>query len=141
MATITYMTYLMHKESGTFKKLIDITEYPDLDGDTEQLETTTLSNKNKTYTPGLQDTGALEFGANYDLDDYKKCKALEGAEHDFAVWFGGAADSNGDIQPDGSDGKWEFSGKLRVAASGGGSNAVRGMKITFSTSTDIKFVE
>ena len=30
MATSTYMTYLMHKNSSTWEKLIDIQEFPDL---------------------------------------------------------------------------------------------------------------
>ena len=45
MAISTYMTFLMHKKETAWEKLLDITEFPDLGGDPELLETTTLSDK------------------------------------------------------------------------------------------------
>ena len=43
----------------------DCTSHPDFNPEREQIETTTLAQENnKTYTQGLKDFGALEFGFN-----------------------------------------------------------------------------
>ena len=91
MAISTYKCFLMQKAStgGTWTKLVDIKEFPDLGGDPEMLETTTLSDKMQTYIAGIQSMDGLSFTANYTLTDYKALKAKEGAEADYAVWFGG----------------------------------------------------
>ena len=50
MAISTFKTFLMHKkEASTYEKLVDITEFPDLGSDPELLETTTTSDRMKTY--------------------------------------------------------------------------------------------
>lgn len=136
MAISTYKVFLMKKTESTYSKLVDIKDFPDLGGAPEMLETTTLSNKMQTYIPGIQSNDALEFTGNYTKDDYAKLKALEGTECDFAVWFGGA-ESAGVVTPDGSNGKFEFSGELSVHVSGGGVNEVVDMIITIAPSTPI----
>ena len=135
MATSTYMTFLMHKSAGEdWEKLLDITEFPDLGGDPEMLDTTTLSHRMRTYVPGVQDTEGLAFGANYDHDDYMALKALE----DYAVWFGGTENVGGGLPtPTGSEGKFSFTGQLSVHVNGGAVNEVRGMSITIAPSTVI----
>lgn len=137
MAISTYKIFLMYKASGAdYEKLIDIKEFPDLGGEPEMLETTTLSDPMKTYIPGIQDLESLSFTANYMKDDYKKLKALEGKETEFSVWFGGT--SAGDsITPTGSDGKFNFAGQLSVYANGGGVNEIVDMTITIAPSTPI----
>ena len=79
MAISTYKTFLMcDKEGkGTYTKLIDIKEFPDLGGAPEMLETTTLSDKMQTYIPGIQSLDSLEFTANYTLEDYKALVAMQ----------------------------------------------------------------
>lgn len=59
MATSTYMTFLMHKKETAWEKLLDITEFPDLGGDPELLETTTLSDKMQTYVNGVQSNDGM----------------------------------------------------------------------------------
>jgi len=141
MAINTYKVFLMKKGSGsTYEKLIDIKDFPDLGGAPEMLETTTLSDKMQTYIPGIQSIDALEFNANYTKADYTTLKALEGAENDFAVWFGGT-ESAGVVTPTGTDGKFEFKGQLSVFASGGGVNEVVGMTVTIAPSTPITMAE
>ena len=58
MAISTYKVFLMKKaDTGEqWSKLIDIKEFPDLGGEPEMLETTTLSDNMQTYIEGL-DTG------------------------------------------------------------------------------------
>lgn len=138
MAISTYKTFLMYKASGgsTYSKLIDIKDYPDLGGEPEMLDTTTLSDGARTYIPGIQSQEAMTFTANYTSADYATVKALEGTEQDFAVWFG-ATVSNGVATPTGSDGKFEFKGKLVVFVSGGGVNEPVNMTISIAPSTEI----
>lgn len=136
MAISTYKIFLMMKKDTSYEKLIDIKDFPDLGGAPEMLETTTLSDKMQTYIPGIQSLDALEFTANYTKEDFEKLAALEGIEHDFAVWFGGT-ETGGVLTPTGSDGKFEFKGQLSAYPVGGGVNEVVDMNITIAPSTPI----
>ena len=140
MAISTYKVFLMHKDSSeeTYKKLIDIKEFPDLGGDPEMLETSTLSDNMQTYIAGIQAIDGLSFSANYDMTEYQKLKALEGKKESYAVWFGGTENS-GVVTPDGSNGKFAFDGELSVYPVGGGVNEVVGMNITIAPSSPIVF--
>lgn len=140
MATSTYKTFLMHGTTSgsntTYEKLVDITEFPDIGADPEMLETTTLSDKMKTFILGIQGNEGMTFSANFDATAYQALKALEGKNEKYAVWFGGT-ESNGEVTPSGSEGKFSFSGELAVHPTGGGVNEVRGMSITIAPSTVI----
>nr|DAI57448.1 MAG TPA: Major tail protein [Bacteriophage sp.] len=136
MAISSYKSFLMVKDTD-WKKLIDIKEFPDLGGAPESLDTTTLSDKMKTSIPGIQSVDALEFPTNYTLDEYKRLKAMEGAEKEYAVWLGGTEAVGGEVTPTGSDGKYEFKGELSVFVKGGGVNEVVGMTVTITPSTPI----
>lgn len=142
MAISTYKVFLMYKEASgsTYKKLVDIKEFPDLGGEPEMLETTTLSDNMQTYIAGIQSLDGLSFTANYTLADYKTLKALEGAQNNFAVWFGGT-ESGGTLTPDGSNGKFAFTGELSVYPVGAGVNEVVDMNISIAPSTPISFSE
>lgn len=137
MATSTYKTYLMHKaaSASAYEKLIDISDFPDLGGTPELLDTTTLSDAMKTYINGIQEAEGLEFNTNYTKTGYAALKALEHKEEDYAVYFG--TDSNGD--PDGSDGAFTFKGDLSVHVTGAGVNEVRKMLISIAPTTEIEF--
>lgn len=136
MAISTYKVFLMKKDASTYKKLVDIKDFPDLGGAPEMLETTTLSNGAQTYIPGIQSQEALEFTANYTKTDFDALKKLEDQELELAVWFGGT-ESAGTVTPTGTDGKFEFSGRLSVFVTGGGVNEVVGMTISIAPSTVI----
>ena len=136
MAISTYKSFLMHKKSSTYEKLVDIKSFPDLGGAPELLETTTLSDNMTTNILGIQSLDALEFECNYTKEDYTKLKALEGQEQDFAVWLGGT-ESAGAVTPTGSDGKFEFKGQLSVFVNGGGVNEVVNMTVSIAASTPI----
>lgn len=140
MAISTYKAFLMKKASGdnAYSKLVDIKDFPDLGGSPEMLETTTLSDGASTYIPGIQSQEALEFTANYDEGDFSILKEMEDTEMDFSVWFG-ATVSGGVATPTGSDGKFNFKGKLSVYVVGGGVNEVVDMKISIAPSTVITF--
>lgn len=138
MAISTYKVFLMKKDTtgDTYKKLVDIKDFPDLGGAPEMLETTTLSDGAQTYIPGIQSQEALEFTANYTKSDFDTLKALEDQDLELAVWLGGTV-SNGSVTPTGSDGKFEFTGRLSVFVSGGGVNEVVDMTISVAPSTVI----
>ena len=140
MAISTYKVFLMHKASDAdaYSKLIDIKEFPDLGGEPEMLETTTLSDKMQTYIAGVQSLEGLSFTANYDKTDFASLKALEGKQEQFAVWFGGS-EAGGVVTPDGSNGTFSFKGELSVYPVGGGVNEVVDMNITIAPSTVIAF--
>lgn len=142
MAISTYKIFLMQSADGksTWEKLIDIKDFPDLGGTPEMLETTTLSDSMQTYIPGIQSLDALEFTANYNLEDYKKLKQMKGTEKHLAVWFGGT-ESGDTVTPTGTDGKFKFKGQLSVYPVGGGVNEVVDMKITIAPSTPITLDE
>jgi len=140
MATSTYKTFLMHKGTGdAYQKLIDITEFPDLGGEPEFLDTTTLSDKMRTFILGIQNNEGMTFNANYDKADYTALKALEEKEEGYAVWFGGTEGTDGTVTPTGSDGKFSFTGQLSVRVTGAAVNEVRGMSISIAPSTTIAF--
>lgn len=140
MAISTYKVFLMKKgtEPDTYEKLVDIKEFPDLGGEPEMLETTTLSDNMQTYIAGIQSLDGLSFTANYDMTDFQKLKALEGKTNSYAVWFGGQ-ERGGVVTPDGSNGKFEFDGQLSVYPVGGGVNEVVDMNISIAPSTPITF--
>lgn len=142
MAISTYKVFLMKKgDTGdTWSKLVDIKEFPDLGGEPEMLETTTLSDPMQTYIAGIQSLDGLTFTANYDMTTFKTLKALEGKKTSYAVWFGGT-EAAGVVTPTGSNGKFSFDGELSVYPTGGGVNEVVGMTISIAPSTPITFAE
>lgn len=137
MAISTYKTFLMKKGSGsTYEKLVDIKNFPDLGGEPDKIETTTLSDGARTYIPGIEDTDNLSFDANYTKTDFTTLKALKGTEQDLAIWFGGT-ESEGTVAPTGSDGKFEFKGYVDCYVKGGDVNSAVEMSVVVTPSTAI----
>lgn len=130
MATITYQTYLMKGTDNngtiTWEKLVDIKDYPDLFENPEQVETTTLSDKIRTYTEGLRGNEMKTFTCNHTKTDFDAIKAMEGVSTKLAVWFGAASDGT---TPDGHDGKLEGEGLVSVGIPGKGAGDVREMTV------------
>ena len=75
MAKCTNVTYLMHEKAdapGTFEKLIDITEYPDLGGEKENSMLQHFPILKKRTINGIEDTGILLSKHGYEKADYKE---------------------------------------------------------------------
>ena len=140
MSTSTFKTFLMKKGTGTYEKLVDIKDYPDIGGSVEQIETTTLSDSMQTYIEGIQSSEAMEFTINYDLDTYETLLALKGVETEYAVWFGGT-EAGGVVTPTGSEGKFNFKGYLTPRVVGKGVNEVREAIVSITPSTPITLGE
>ena len=136
MATSTISTYLMMSSDGTtYSKLLDIKDYPDMIGDPNQIQATTLSDDEHWYVPGVKENdGILNFTANYDATDFTTVKTAEGTEAYFAIWFGDNAGT-----PDGHNGKFSFKGFPFVKLSGKGVDEVREMIVGIVPTTKITF--
>ena len=140
MATSSYKTFLMHKVSEAYEKLVDIKDFPDLGGSPEMLETTTLSDNMQTYVEGIQSQDALEFTINYDLATYEKIAAMKGKETEFSVWFGGT-ETAGELTPTGDEGKFNFKGYISIRVTGKGVNEVKEATLSIAPSTPITLGE
>ena len=146
MAISTYNTFLMVKgDSGnTYTKVVDIKAFPDLGGDPETLETTTMTDAMQTFILGLQSNEALEFTANYTLTDYQSVSALAGIQKDYAVYFGtddniNKTNADPTATTAGNMGKFKFSGQLSVRVNGGAVNEVVEMTISIIPNSSITF--
>ncbi len=104
MAISTYKIFLMQKNTSAWEKLIDIKEFPDLGGAPEMLELLLCLTKCRltfrVFSPSI-----LLSSLRTTLDEYKKLKALEGTEKEFAVWFGGT-EAGDTVTPTGDSGKF-----------------------------------
>jgi len=140
MAISTYKSFLMKGTGGSWSKLVDIKEFPDLGGVPEMLDTTTMSDSARTYILGIQETEQMTFTANYDLAEYMAIKNMEYQILDFAVWLGATVE-NEVATPTGTDGKFEFKGYITVTKNGGGVNEVQNMTITIAPTTPIRQTE
>lgn len=129
MAESTIGTYLGYEQLGenqasattlpdSFLLACDITDYPDLDSPAERIETTTLSDKGRTYTKGLKDTAELTFTANFDKDKYTELEGISDTVRYWAVLF------------EESKSLFYFKGKASVAILGAGVGDVRTMSVT-----------
>ena len=137
----TYKTYLMYKatsEATTYSKLCDIKSFPDLGGEPERIDVTTLSDRVRKYCAGVQDLSSFSFTANYIASDYTKINGLSGTQKEYAIWLGAETSNNVDT-PDGSNGKWSWTGDIYVFKAGGDVNAAQEMTITAFPSTDFAF--
>ena len=137
-AISSYKTFLMTSANGTtWTKLVDIKDFPDLGQEPENLDKTTLSEKARSYIPGIQDSENKTFTTNYNKTDYIALRALRGEEKMYAVWFGGTEAANGEVTPTGDDGKYIIKGYLDVYVNGTGVNEVVDMTITITPSAPI----
>ena len=127
-AISTYQTYLMYKSGTTWTNLTPIKSFPDLGGEPERIDVTTLSDAMRQYIPGVQVVSSTSFTANYVKAEYSKINALSGTSHDYALWFG-ATGSIGSETPDGHDGKFEWSGDIMAYVNGGDVNSAVEMTI------------
>ena len=71
MAINTYGVTLKWGESAeAVAKVVDIKDFPDMIGDPEMLETTTLSDAQVTNIPGIKSSDTLTFTCNYSKTDF-----------------------------------------------------------------------
>lgn len=142
MAMSTYKTFLMHKASGSqeYTKLVDIKNVPSMGAERNTIDVTSLSDDTETMIPGIKRLGdGLQFTCNYDQDKFYQIDQLGvDTDYEFAVWKGGTG-SGSNVTPTGSDGKWNFTGKITVGTSDGDVDAAFEMVVTIFPSTPVTF--
>ena len=126
MATSTIGTVLKFGlTSGALTKVCPITSYPDMIGDPELLETTTLDDGQATNIPGVKGSDILQFEALFDATVWASLATNEGSLGFFALEFGAS----------GADGKFTWKGSYTLGLPGHGVNEVRTMTINVVAST------
>lgn len=79
MAVISKGITLSYKNASDYVALTNLQEIPDLGGDVEAIEITTLADSAHTYTDGLKNYGdSLAFKFLYDSTQFMALNALEG---------------------------------------------------------------
>lgn len=142
MAISSYKTFLMIKNGGTWSKLVDVKDYPDLGGERPQLDATTLSDGKHKYIADIEDVDTFTFTCNYDAAEFATLKALKGQQIEYAIWFGATVDeSTGIATPTGSEGVFNFTGDLDVYKNGHGVSEVQDMTINIIVSDGPHFSE
>ena len=127
MAINTYGITLEWGASETaIAKVVDIKDFPDLIGDPEMLETTTLSDAQVTNIPGIKGSDMLTFTCNYTSADYKKVEDDAETPLFYALKFS-----------DGSKFSWQ--GQHTCGLPGKGVNEVVEFTINIAASTAVTF--
>lgn len=127
MAISSYGAKLMVKESSTWNQLCPIKGIPQIGGEPEQIETTTLDDKVTTYIDGIQSQDAMSFTVNYTKELFTTIKALEGTEKDLSIWLGNDGD--------GTEGKFTGKGKVSVYVNEADVNSVVEMTVSVTPTT------
>jgi hypothetical protein len=109
------------------KKVVDIKDFPDLIGDPNLLETTTLSDAQQTNIPGIKSSDTLSFTANYTSVDFAAVKADENKSLFYELAFS-----------DGS--KFTWSGQHTCGMPGKGVDEVVEFTINIAAATAVEFV-
>ena len=127
MAINTYGITLKWGESATdVKKVVDIKDFPDMIGDPEMLETTTLSDAQVTNIPGIKGSDMLTFTCNYTKADFTAVNTDAEKPLHYALEFS-----------DGSKFAWQ--GQHTCGLPGKGVNEVVEFTINIAASSPVEF--
>ena len=127
MAINTFGVELHWGESAeTVAKVIDIKDFPDLYGEPEMLETTTLSDEAVTHIKGIRSSDSMTFSYNYTKEDFAKVEA----DADKALYYKL-------VFSDGSEFTWE--GQHSSGLPGKGVNEVIEAQVIIAASTPVRF--
>ena len=128
MALNTFGIYLKWGESAeTVEKVVDIKDFPDMIGEAEMLETTTLSDAAVTNIPGIRSSDTLTFTCNYTKADFTAVKSEANKPLYYTLEFS-----------DGSKFAWQ--GQHTCGLPGKGVNEVVEFTINIAASTPVEFV-
>ena len=128
MAINTYGVSLKWGESlEAVAKVVDIKDFPDMIGDPEMLETTTLSDAQVTNIPGIKSSDVLTFTCNYTKADFTAVNADAEKPLYYTLEFS-----------DGSQFAWQ--GQHTCGLPGKGVNEVIEFTINIAASTPVEFV-
>ena len=123
----TYGIRLLWGETAdAVEKVVDIKDFPDMIGDPEMLETTTLSDAQVTNIPGIKGSDMLTFTCNYTKADFTAVNADAEKPLHYALEFS-----------DGSKFTWQ--GQHTCGLPGKGVNEVVEFTINIAASTPVVF--
>jgi hypothetical protein len=105
---------------------VDIKDFPDMLGESEMLETTTLSDSAVTQIPGIRSSDTLTFTCNYTAADFQKIKEKENTPLFYVLEFS-----------DGSQFSWE--GQHTCGMPGKGVDEVVEFTINIAASSPVEF--
>lgn len=129
------LTLATTTSSGTWAKLADITEYPDMDQDLATEDSTTLSDAAHTYIAALPDSGgAYTFNTWLKAADGAAISALAGTIVTLAFWIGGS-ESGGVITPTGSVFRRMWTGEVAYQIKGAGTAEIAPASISTTIAT------
>lgn len=124
MAVISKDIQLLLKQSSDYTNLLNLQEIPELGGDTEAIEVTTLADAAHVYTDGLKNYGdSLAFKFLYEKEQFMMLNALDG-EQEWVV-----------VLPD--EARCSFSGSCSVKLDGVGINAALTYTLSIKPSTEM----
>ena len=129
MAISTYLATLKWgADESTLKKVIDIKDFPQLMGEPNMLETTTLSDGAQIFIPGIKSMESMAFTYNYTKETFAAVKADEGKPLFYSMEFS-----------DGSKFTWQ--GQHTATIPGKGVDEVVEAGISIAPSTSVEFVD
>ena len=127
MAISTYNVQLKWGESAeAATKKVDIKDFPDLVGQPNMLETTTLSDGQQTFIPGIKSADTMSFTCNYTSADFQTCNTDADKELFYVLEFA-----------DGSTFTWK--GKHTCGVAGKGVDEVIEFTIDIAPLTPVEF--
>ena len=127
MAMNTYGIRLLWGETAdAVEKVVDIKDFPDMIGEPEMLETTTLSDAQVTNIPGIKSSDTLTFTCNYTKADFTAVNADAEKPLHYALEFS-----------DGSKFTWQ--GQHTCGLPGKGVNEVVEFTINIAASSPVVF--
>lgn len=135
IALLTNKTFLMKKSAdGKWAEFVPITKHPQLGSQPDTHEVTRLKDGKKRFMLGLQGSEGLPFEANYLPADYQKVTDVSVTDtvNVYRLCFGDML---------GTDGCFEWSGKVSAYIAEGEPNAPRKMAFTISDEGDQELTE
>lgn len=120
------VTLKMGESAETLEKVVDIKDFPDLIGDPNMLETTTLSDSAVTNIPGIRSSDMLTFTCNYTKADFTAVNEKANKDMHYALEFS-----------DGSKFTWQ--GQHTCGVPGKGVDEVIEFTINIAASTAVEF--
>ena len=120
------VTLKMGESAEALEKVVDIKDFPDLIGDPNMLETTTLSDEAVTNIPGIRSSDMLTFTCNYTKADFTAVNEKANTAMYYALEFS-----------DGSKFTWQ--GQHTCGVPGKGVDEVIEFTINIAASTAVEF--
>jgi|WetSurMetagenome_2_1015567.scaffolds.fasta_scaffold184880_2 hypothetical protein len=115
--------------------LVAINDMPDLEGEREEIDVTTLSDSSRTFIEGLKNNAPWVFTCNYTKTAYEALLALAGLNKHYGVFLGPLSTT----YPTGSDGMWATTGTLSVKKTAGAKGEAHEMSVKIVPTSGVTF--